>query len=389
MRRVVIAALALLLPLAAQAETSSAPAVAEDVTARCAYTSSCKAAPARLWDGSHSRVYAAQNGTLVIDAPEGEKIYGLQLCFAEMPASWEVQLPAADGGWRRYQYGDTRFLHVYVPLLGFARVRVAATDGGSLRLTELRAIGPGGLPASIQRWQLPPETCDLLVISAHPDDELIYMGPLLPYYAVVQHKEVTVAYMTGGSARRENELLDGLWHCGIRYYPVVGPFRDISTRSLEAMYEHWNRYRVQEYGMRLLRTLRPKVVVTHASTGEYGHGAHRVAADMALYAFQHAPFADDFAAQAQQLGTWHTQKLYLHLWGEDALTFDWRQSEPLLGGKTPLEVAREAFLFHESQQSLGFSVEDRGIYGNARFGLRLSLVGPDEKHDDLFEHIHD
>ncbi len=375
-----------LLPLLAQAE--GAP-VAEDMTRRCAYTSSCKASPARLWDGSHGREYAAMDGALIIDAPEGEKLYGLALCFLEMPASWEVQVLSPQGDWRRYQYGDTRFLHVFVPLLGFSRVRIASTDGGSLRLSELRAFGAGELPEDVQRWQPPPESCDLLVISAHPDDELIYMGPLLPYYAVVRGKAVMVAYMTGGSARRQNELLDGLWHCGIRYYPVIGPFRDVATRSLSAMYEHWNRYRVQEYGMRLLRQLRPKVVVTHATSGEYGHGAHRVAADMAAYAFEHAPFAEDFALQAEKLGTWQAQKLYLHLHRDGEITFDWRQSEPLLSGKTPLDVAREAFLFHESQQSLGFSVEDRGIYGNARFGLYLSLVGPDQRHDDLFEHVRD
>ena len=361
-------------------------AVAEDLTSRCTYPDAGASAVARLWDGSHSRVYAAQDGTLEIEAPAGEKLYGLYLCFSEMPVSWEVQLPAADG-WRRYQSGDTRFLHVFVPLLGFGRVRVAATDGGSLRLTEICALGPGEVPAQVQRWQEPPDKCDLLVISAHPDDELIYMGPLLPYYALVRGKTVMVAYLTRDNARRESELLDGLWHCGITHYPIIGPFEDISTKSLKDMYEHWNRYRVQEYGMRLFRLLRPEVVVTHAATGEYGHGAHRVAADMAVYAFQHAFLTDDFAAQAKELGVWEVKKLYLHLWSKNQIIFDWRQSEAVLGGRTPLQVAKEAFRFHQSQQGLGFRVEDGGIYGNARFGLRLSLVGEDEQRCDLFEHI--
>ncbi|MBQ8080714.1 MAG: PIG-L family deacetylase [Clostridia bacterium] len=62
----------------------------------------------------------------------------------------------------------------------------------------------------------------MLLLSAHPDDELLWFGGTLPTYAGERGKQVQLVYLAHGDARRKNELLDGLWTCGVHAYPVIG-----------------------------------------------------------------------------------------------------------------------------------------------------------------------
>ncbi|MDO4484917.1 MAG: hypothetical protein Q4C54_11000, partial [Clostridia bacterium] len=82
---------------------------------------------------------------------------------------------------------------------------------------------------------------------------------------------------------------------------------------------------------------------------------------------------------------------------ENEVMMDWETPSPLLGGKTPLEIAQDAFRCHRSQ--LGFSctmtngveymftVSSHDMFDNAKFGLAWTSVGEDEAKDDLLEHI--
>ena len=56
-------------------------------------------------------------------------------------------------------------------------------------------------------------------------------------------------------------------------------------------------------------------------------------------------------------------------------------------GETGLEVAKAAFKKHVSQQNGKYSVRDSGFNDCSLFGLYWSSVGPDEEHNDLFEHV--
>ena len=68
-----------------------------------------------------------------------------------------------------------------------------------------------------------------------------------------------------------------------------------------------------------------------------------------------------------------------------------------MGGKTGLEVAREAYDMHVTQASAKvkirgkwhlLSVDETGtVFSNTTFGLYASQVGPDETHTDFLEHI--
>ena len=53
-------------------------------------------------------------------------------------------------------------------------------------------------------------------------------------------KKVMVVYMVGGnSPKRKNELLDGLWTCGVRYYPEIGYFPDKGASSHDSVLRNW------------------------------------------------------------------------------------------------------------------------------------------------------
>lgn len=96
----------------------------------------------------------------------------------------------------------------------------------ALRINDLFVLSEGDLPDWVQVWQPTEEKADILFLSTHPDDELIFFGGAIPTYAVEQQRKVVVAYFTRSNTTRSSELLNGLWHMGVRTYPVIGNFKD-------------------------------------------------------------------------------------------------------------------------------------------------------------------
>ena len=241
----------------------------------------------------------------------------------------------------------------------------------------------------MQQWQPPLEKADLLLISAHPDDEILFMGGTIPYYAGERGLAVQVAYLVPATPYRRLELLDGLWVCGERNYPDLGSFPDRYVTSLRGMYqqEGWSYDRVMRHVAGLFRRYQPEVVVTHDVNGEYGHGAHKVAADAALRCVALAADASYQHPKLEEKEPWQVKKLYLHLYEEGALRMDWRQPLEAFGGQTAFDVAEAAFACHISQQHTDYRVEDFGPYDNAKFGLAFSTVGEDVEKNDFFENL--
>ena len=86
----------------------------------------------------------------------------------------------------------------------------------ALRINDLFVLSEGDLPDWVQVWQPTEEKADILFLSTHPDDELIFFGGAIPTYAVEQQRKVVVAYFTRSNTTRSSELLNGLWHMGVR-----------------------------------------------------------------------------------------------------------------------------------------------------------------------------
>ena len=329
--------------------------------------------------------------------PGDKPCAALYICFGRMPAAWEVQTLEGDQ-WVTLVTGDTSFLHAYVQLPGpVSSLRIAVTDAKktSLLINELFLFSPGEVPGWVQKWEPTGEQADLLVLVAHPDDELLFMGGTIPHYAVSLKKRVVACYMTPSNTTRSSELLNGLWSMGVRTYPLIGPFRDAFSAKLADGYSKWGgKQKVRAYVMGVIRSLKPAVIVTHDVNGEYGHGAHRVCADTAIWCVEHAadPAADP--ASANQYGTWEVSKLYLHLYPENGIVMDWRISDPALSDRSPLQAAKDAYTHHVTQKNAGssvigkdFEVTDEGEFACNRFGLYRSLVGPDAAKNDFFENI--
>lgn len=331
---------------------------------------------------------------IAITAPEGKPIAGLYVCFGNMPESWEIQTSDDGKDWFTAVPGDTRFLHAYVALPQPAQhVRLAVTSEKktALRINDLFVLSEGDLPDWVQVWQPTEEKADILFLSTHPDDELIFFGGAISTYAVEQQRKVVVAYFTRSNTTRSSELLNGLWHMGVRTYPVIGNFKDSYAKNLKAAYKSaGGKGKVNEWIVGLYRQYKPEVVVTQDTNGEYGHKQHMMIADAAQNCIALAANEDEFTASTIAYGTWQVKKLYLHLYPENQITFDWTVPLKSMNGATGIELAEEAYTLHKTQASSGMSVTETGTkYDNRVFGLAFTTVGEDVRKDDFLENIYD
>lgn len=367
---------------------------AEEITALCTFRGSEEARLKCMTDGKYTSTWSSPGGrsaTLRIESKT--PIGSIYIQFYDTACAFDVQVRDAQGTWQKTAGCDTDFLTGYAVLSEPAsEVRIVPQGTwGRLVIAEIHVFGVGEAPGWVQRWAPPLEKADLLVLSGHPDDEVLFMGGTIPYYAGERQMDVQVAYLVPATPYRKLELLDGLWLCGVRHYPDLGPFGDQYSLSLSGLYgkSGWSRDKVERYVVGLYRRYRPEVVVTHDVNGEYGHAVHRAAADAAQTC---VALAADPAVQDRRLAEtepWQIQKLYLHLYEQGTLRMDWRQPLAAFDGRTALEMAEAAFACHISQQDTEYRVEDFGPYDNAVFGLAFSMVGEDEEKDDFFEHIGD
>lgn len=374
--------------LAAPAEQT-----AQEIGKTCAYTTSYgRVKAAALTDGSLSSSFTAQadGQTLTVAAPQGQTLAGLLLNVRQTPqtlllstsADGQTYTPAA-----RFDGTAQPFLHIYLSAQTPARY-LRLTMEKNTCLLSLRAYTPGRLPEEVQRWQPTVEKADLMLLAAHPDDELLFLGGVLPTYAGERNKRTVVLYMTHQKRRRQSEALDGLWAVGVRTYPVFAGFPDRYCRDKQAALDAWGgENAVLAYLVEQLRRYRPEVVVSHDVNGEYGHGAHQALAQSLQQAVQLAADASFDPDSAQAYGVWQVKKLYLHMYAEQHRALNWHVPLDAFGGKTALEVTKEGYHFHKSQHSHGYRVLNQGRTGIASWGLAYSAVGPDEQMQDLFEHI--
>lgn len=363
---------------------------ARELTQECVITSPNKDT-ASVHDGKYTSFWRSRSGEepyLEFQTPEGEAAQYLYVCFAEMPESWAVETET-DGEWQTFLEGPQDYVHVLLELNGQTHFRLVNTAGKEsyLKINEVFVFGEGELPDWVQRWEPTPEKADLLLLVAHPDDELIFFGGTIPTYAVERGLNVVVAYMSYSNTTRRSELLNGLWHLGVRQYPVIGPFADVYMKSLDEAYSRWHKSDTRAYVTELIRRYKPDVMLTHDINGEYGHGAHKLCASVAEYFVERSADETYLPESAEKWGTWQVKKLYLHMGRDNVISMNWRVPLTSMGGKTGLELAQEAYAFHVTQQTTSFTVTDEGRTGSSAFSLVYSQVGEDRVGGDFFENI--
>lgn len=377
---------------------------AAELTAACDVTSSgSKYKITQLTDASYRSQWVSdkkKSPYVQFKTPKGEKACGVYVCFGDKPFEWAVQAKK-DGQWTTVAQGAGKYAHEYLELDGLTEFRIRPVSEKSMAMTllDIRVFGEGEVPAWVNRWQDAPGKVDLLVLSAHPDDEFLFYGGTIPYYAAERDMDVVVAYMTCNTMQRRSELLDALWLSGVRLYPDIGNFWDKYAKSLATEYDAWGKNKTNTRIVELFRKYKPDVVVTHDVKGEYGHGGHLVCADAVMNCIPLSGNASKFSASAKQYGVWDVKKVYLHLYKEGAIEMDWDQPLDAFDGMTGFEIAQAAYKCYESQQEAGqknkttgkfeyFAVEPRDSdYSCYRFGLTYSAVGADVAGNDFFENI--
>lgn len=361
-------AILLLVSCCALAETE-APEITKSCTLAYAPRSTGKGT---LTDSSYLTYYSGSWLEVSAAAP----CHHLYFSFAKDEVDVAIQIPGENGEWVTLVTDSRRYTNTYLSLPGVERFRIVPVGSDTLHLSELHLFGAGEKPSWVQDWQPFEGKADLLVLSAHCDDELLFFGGVIPYYTGEKQMKVIVCYLTHQTHTRRSEALDGLWTCGVRAYPEMGVFKDIKVDTAGDCYEYWGAEAVRTHIAGLIQKYQPEVMVTHDTRGEYGHGAHKVCAEMAM------EYAD-----AQDASRWPLKKLYLHLYKQNTLVMDWRQPLEYFGGQTAFDVAKAAFKCHDSQRSNGLIVQDWGEYANNVFGLYHTSVGPDTGALDLFENI--
>lgn len=340
----------------------------------------------RLTDRRFDRAWQGGRGKGALTLRSDIPMHGLYVIWEEQPRAFTL----AGGSGSATEYGDSVFLHQYYPLNGENEIRLTPKNdsGKHFGIKELYVLGEGEVPSWVQRWEPAWEDADLMLLFAHPDDEVLFFGGLLPYYAGERGLRVVPVLLTDAGSQRSTELLNCLWSLGQRYYPVFGPFRDVYAWNLKDAYAKFGKNKTTRFLVEQLRRFKPEVLVTHDIGGEYGHGAHRLCADLATRSLTLS--ADpSFDSESYALYGGHTpQKLYLHLYRKNGLEMDWDQPLLSFGGRTGFELAEDAYgSFHLSQHRYEqYRVEPRNSkYSSYRFGLYFSSVGPDVQKNDLME----
>ncbi len=369
--------LAMLLIFQASADT------AVDITESCDISLSGKKSVKSITDKkftSYLESKKVKNPTLIIKS--GEPMYGLYLCFRTTPEEYEIRVQNG-GSWETLCAGDTRFIHAYYPLEGVSAVQVYALGDAKqiMGFNEVYAFSEGEAPDWVQRWNPTPEKADILFAVAHPEEELLFLGGAVPYYACEKDSSVAVCCLTYGNTTRRSELLNGLWSMGYRNYPIIGDFKLVTAKSVKSAYKSAGESAVLSWLNGAIRATKPEVIVGPDQNGEGGNGQRMMLADACTRCFEQA---------AEGSEGWQAKKLYLHLAGSEGsrTVFDWSQPMERLGGKTGEALAYTAYCYHKTQDDTEKAVFGTGVtYANNSFGLVKTLVGEDSARNDFLENI--
>ena len=344
-------------------------------------TSTGKATSA-LQDGSYSTTISC-NESEQITITSKDMMQGLYIEWAKEPSQWTLTYNG-----QTMVCGTQGFLHEYVAIPDGATT-VTMTLSKSEKICGISAYSAGILPADVERWNPVCEKADILVLSTHADDELLFLGGVLAQYAGQEKLSVQVIYFSNyynGAVIREHEKLDGLWAVGVKNYPVTGNFDDLYAADLAAAEKLFGYDKTLSFVVEQIRRFKPQVCVGQDINGEYGHGTHMLTSKALQEAITISMDATKYPDSAEKYGIHDVKKTYIHLYPENKLSLDCQKPLSEFGGKNAVEVAAAAYKKHVSQQWCWFYVSDSYEYSCANFGLCRTTVGNDTGND-MMEHV--
>ncbi len=341
----------------------------------------------KLKDGSYHTAVSINAGKS-LSVSSDDTMYGIYVIWNTPASGWTLKYTTVSGNSISKSCGTNGFLHEYIAIPEGTSL-CTLTFNENTSLCDIYAYGNGTLPNDVQVWQPSLEKADILVFSTHADDEILFLGGPIVTYASREDVRVQVVYMCefwSTSKVREHEKLDGLWECGVNYYPVCGNFKDLYSTSLETAKTQYNYSVLIGFVTEQIRRFKPQVCVTQDLNGEYGHGGHIILANAFCEAINNCHKNDFHPASVNTYGTWDVKKTYLHLYPENKININVRTPISSLGGRTGLDVLKSAYKKHVSQQYCWFYVSDDYQYSCSAFGMYRSTVGADTGND-MLEHI--
>ena len=233
------------------------------------------------------------------------------------------------------------------------------------RTLLLLALAWCAISANAQSPASDPLKTDLMGVFAHPDDET-GVASTLAYYALGQGKVVANVYCTRGEGGgnmvgtqsgaalgilREVELRACLEKLGIRFCYFLDRTDFAYTESLAITLERWKKEETLGGLVRLVRELRPEVIVTMNPAPTAGqHGNHQAAGLLATEAFRAAADPKRFPEHLSKEGlhVWQVRKLYYSGWDDPQQTLI-ASTNALSDGRFAWQAAGEALSQHRSQ----------------------------------------
>ena len=388
-RLAALLALCLLASLAACALAEQAGEAA-DITKKCSFKVSegdksdmFDSSVRTSWSFSHRDAYVG------IKLPKDVTAGWLRVEWFYDPTDYALIEYDADMNIIQQRDKTASFPNIYtvLPLMPETRYVQLKMNRTDQKICNLKVYSAGTLPRDVQQWLPPVDKADLMVVSAHQDDELIFLGGTIPYYATALKKPTVVVYMANCNRHRRYEALNALWKMGVKNYPDFINLEDKKVGSMKEAVALWGgKDNILSLLVQRIRRFKPEVIVTQDLNGEYGHNQHKVTAQAMMYAIEAAADPAQYPESAEIYGAWQVKKLYHHLYKENEIQMDWETPLDSLNGYTPLKVAQIGMEEHASQTQY-FVVKSHGTYDNSKFGLYYTTVGPDVAKNDFLENI--
>jgi len=323
------------------------------------------------------------NGGTTITIANDSGIKGIYIIWEQPPGEWQLDVNGIS-----LTYGKYGFLHEYIALDNTVKKAVIHIPAAGAIIADISTFSIGTVPSWVQVWKPSYEKADMVVLPTHADDEFLFFGGTMPYYAGELGLKVQVVYLTNHWAQyyRSHELLNGLWEVGITAYPVIGPFTDYYSTSLEHAMTLYPINDVIGFQVQMIRRFKPKVIIAQDFNGEYGHGVHRLNTYTLSKALEISNNVSAYPDSAAKYGLWNVPKTYVHLYEKNQLTMNWDIPLDSFGGTTAFNMAVRGFAKHKSQQTY-YKVGREGVFNCMLFGLYRSTVGEDVIKNDFFENI--
>lgn len=263
------------------------------------------------------------------------------------------------------------------------------------KITEFAKLPETGLSALLPSLEKLPVSLSVMMVGAHPDDEdnslMAYLAKGVhadAYYLVSnwgeggQNEIGPELYTALGALRRQELLAARALDGGVQLY--LGSYDFGFSKSGEETFTKWDRQKLLENFVRIIRTYRPDVMITHHDTVS-GHGHHQAVGMLIIDAFDAAADPNVFPEQITNEGLQPHQvaKLYRSNSQQPTVLVDVGQYSPALG-KSFYEIGELARGMHKCQGMGGRPAKGSMI---RRYQLIESAVGIPESENSIADGI--